>query len=254
MLYTVDMIRLIFAAISIMLLCESVVLVLTTKINIGLAFVYLLTLISILYTLFFDTINDFCSGGIGRVFAILFCSGMVIYLLLFTIVALLNGPPVTGEEKAVIILGAGLNKEEVSETLRHRLDGAIDFYNKHDGVTLCVTGFKGRFDIIPEAVAMQRYLINNGIPQTDILVDPNSPDTYTNIENAMQLFNENDINVDNGVVVVTNRFHCYRAVSYAKKQGIENVTAIPTSIPISMVHSAYSREVFALIKLWLFER
>ncbi len=248
------MIRLIFIVISILLICESAVLMFNTRLNIGPAFVYLLTILSILYSLFFDTINDFCTGGIGRVFAIIFCSGITLYLVLFTAVTLLGGPPATGEEKAVIVLGAGLNGEEVSETLRHRLDGAIEYYNEHEGVTLCVTGSEGRFEVIPEAVAMQRYLLEKGVPEEDILVDPNSPDTYTNIKNAMQLFKEHNIDIESGVAVVTNGFHCYRAVSYAKKQGVDNVSAIPTSIPVSMIHSAYSREVFALIKLWLFER
>ncbi len=248
------MIRVIISALSILLVIESAMLMLNTKINIGTTFVYFLTVISIMYAVFFDSINDFCSAGIGRLFAVVFCLGLAFYVVMFTVVSTMPIVTSSGGEKAVIVLGAGLNGEVVSETLRHRLDGAIEYYNENEGVTLCVTGSKGRFELIPEAVAMERYLLDKGIPQQDILVDPYSDDTEQNIENAMKLFTENNIDVESGVVIVTNRFHCYRALGYAKKQGISNATAIPTSIPLMAVHSSHSREVFALLKFWVFER
>ncbi len=247
------MIRVIIYALSILLVIESAVLMLNTRINIGTAFVYFLTVVSIMYAIFFNIINDFCSAGIGRIFAIIFCSGLAFYLVMLIVVSTMPIKIAIGSEKAVIVLGAGLNGEVVSETLRHRLDGAIQYYNENEGVTLCVTGSKGRFELIPEAVAMERYLLDKGIPQQDILVDPHSDDTEQNIENAMKLFDENNIDTDSGVVIVTNRFHCYRALGYASKQGINNATAVATSIPVMAVHSSYSREVFALLKFWVFE-
>ncbi len=248
------MVRIIIIAISILLVFESVVLMLNTRINIGTAFVYFLTLLSVMYAVFFDSINDFSRAGIGRIFAVVLCGALLFYIVMFIIVSTVKSPIASGEEKAVIVLGAGLHGEEVSETLRHRLDGAIEFYNSNEGVTLCVTGSKGRFELIPEAVAMERYLLSNGIPAEDILVDPNSDDTKQNIENAMKLFEENDIDTESGVAIVTNRFHCYRALSYAEQQGVNNATAVPTSIPLLAIHSSHSREVFALLKHQLFER
>ncbi len=159
-----------------------------------------------------------------------------------------------GNEKAIIVLGAGLNGTEVSRTLKFRLDSALEVYRQHEGIKICVTGSKGRYEIIPEAVAMQKYLIDNDVPKEDIFVDPLSPTTYDNIKNALELFNQHGVDISHGILISTNHFHCYRSCAYAKMQGISNPTFAPSPLPLTVLLSSYTREFAAIVRLWVIKK
>ncbi len=248
------MIRFFVIIIALLLLSNSVALRLRSNLHFGTFFVYILTLIAVIYALFFDTVNAICSDGIGFVFAILFISTLIIYIIMMCVIARLDYPLLTKKEKAVIVLGAGLNATQVSETLKRRLDSAVRFYNKHEGVTICVTGSQGQNEIIPEAQAMRQYLLDNSIPADDILYDPESPDTYTNIKNALTLFRERGVDLSGGVLIATNHFHCYRSAAYAKMHGIKAPTFAPSGLPLSQLLPSYSRELAAILRLWVLKK
>ncbi len=248
------MIRFVIIIIALLLVSNSALLLLRSNLHFGTFFVYALTIIATIYALFFDTVNAICSDGLGLVLAIIFIVGLSAYIIMMFVVARLDYPLMTKKEKAVIVLGAGLNGTEVSKTLKSRLDSAIRFYNKHKGVTICVTGSKGYYEIIPEAQAMRQYLLDNGIPSVDILYDPDSHDTYTNIKNALILFDKHHTNLSGGVLIATNHFHCYRSAAYAKMQGITAPTFAPSKLSIPQLLPSYSRELAAIIRLWVLKK
>ncbi len=248
------MIRIIIIVIALLLVSNSVVLYRRSNLNFGTVIIYILTTLAIGYAILFDMVNAYCSHGIGFLLAVLFWIGFALYVIMMFVVSRLPFNVATGSEKAIIVLGAGLNGINVSETLKRRLDSAVDFYNKHEDVTLCVTGSQGKNEIIPEAVAMERYLIKVGVPKQNVLTDPDSPDTYTNIKNALLLFKQNGVDLSHGILITTNHFHCYRSSAYAKMHGIEKVGFAPSPLPKSMVLSAYSRELAAILRLWIFKK
>ena len=86
----------------------------------------------------------------------------------------------------VIIHGAGLiNGEKVSRLLQERLDKAILVYSKDPSPTkLIPSGGKGSDENISEAEAMKRYLLEQGIPESDILMEDRSTTTLENLKTA----------------------------------------------------------------------
>jgi len=71
---------------------------------------------------------------------------------------------------AVIVLGTALNGEQVSPSLQSRLDATIEYVSENPAAKIVVTGGKGYGEDITQALAMQRYLISYGIPDSSILM------------------------------------------------------------------------------------
>ena len=80
----------------------------------------------------------------------------------------------------MIVLGAKVNGTEVSNTLKLRLDKAIEYYNKHKSVNIIVSGGQGNDENITEALAMKNYLISNGVNSNNIIEENKATTTLKN--------------------------------------------------------------------------
>lgn len=130
----------------------------------------------------------------------------------FLIFNMLNYKPAEKIEdlKYVIVLGAGLKGEEVSNTLKVRLDEAIKYYKLHPDTTIIVSGGQGPDEVISEAEAMKRYLEKNGIPKEHILKEDQSTTTFENIAFSKSILEERHDQSEK-VLIVTNDYHLFRA-------------------------------------------
>ena len=126
---------------------------------------------------------------------------------------------------AVIILGAAVHGDKVTWILSNRLDAAIDYAEEHPETVLVVSGGQGDGESVSEASAMRKYLIENGIDDSRILVEDQASDTMENFTYSMALIRE-QLGEDATVGFVTTAFHCYRAGRVAKKLGIDTF-AVP---------------------------
>ncbi len=81
----------------------------------------------------------------------------------------------------VIVLGAGLRGDRPSRLLRTRLESARKAAEARNA-SLLVTGGQGRQELIPEAVAMQRYLLEQGVSPGNIFVEDKAKNTKENLE------------------------------------------------------------------------
>ena len=128
--------------------------------------------------------------------------------------------------------------------LRRRLDKAIDYLEQNPDTSVIVSGGQGGNESIPEAVGMREYLIEAGIGEERIFVEDQSSSTYQNLVfSAEFLDREND-----RVVVVTNNFHIFRALSIAKKQGYLNVEGLSASTPLGSEPNNLLREFIGVVK------
>ena len=89
--------------------------------------------------------------------------GSIVYALLVGFVAVSGyANPPTGQEKAIIVLGAGLRRDKPSTLLRFRLDKAYEYAVAHPDVLVVTSGGQGRDEWVPEGQAMRDYLIERG--------------------------------------------------------------------------------------------
>jgi len=106
-----------------------------------------------------------------------------------------------------VVLGAGLNGDQVSKRLQLRLDEAVNEL-ANNSVPIIVSGGQGPDEWISEAEAMKRYLLVKGITEDRIVIEDQSTSTRENIQYSNTLMTENK---DLSVVIFTSDYHMYRA-------------------------------------------
>lgn len=147
----------------------------------------------------------------------------------------------------VIVLGAQVRGNNPSYNLATRLDKAYQYLKDNKDTRVIVSGGKGPGENISEAEAMKIYLINKGIEEERIIMEDKSANTDENIEFSKELISDKD----SKVVIVTNNFHVYRSIKIAKKQGIDNIQGLGSSIKWYTVPNLYLREAIAVIKYYV---
>lgn len=231
-------------------LADCMVLSVRSNVTAGLVCLYLLTIGLFLYGRFYGPIDTFCSHGIGFVFKILFFIGFAFFLFLCFLMAQNAQNTATGKEKAVIILGAGLHGEELSDTLKRRLDKALQTYTDNHDIIFVVSGGQGPQESCTEASAMAKYLQQNGISSNRILLEDLSVSTQTNFIFSLSLLEKAGVSKSDLIAFVTNDFHCYRSKAYAQMAGYENTSHIAATTSLWVLPSAVIREVLAICALW----
>ncbi len=153
----------------------------------------------------------------------------------------------TYEEDAVIVLGAGLRGDRPSRTLKNRLDRAVDYYEKNPDCLIVVTGGQGQGEDITEALAMERYLIEKGVPADVILKEDRSTSTLENFENAKAIL-DSYLGENYSIALITNDFHIFRATGMAKKVGFDSPSHLHSPTPLPTALPSVLREFLATLK------
>ena len=156
-----------------------------------------------------------------------------------------------GSEKAVIVLGCGIDGEQVSPKLARRLDKAAEYFAEHPDKPVIVSGGQGAQEDIPESTAMKRYLVSKGVPDDMIIEESNSTSTFENFEFSKDI--ADTLPGGDRIVFVTSRFHIYRASRYAAGAGFE-AHHIGARVPFYELPSNYLREMLAVVKFFNWEK
>lgn len=144
----------------------------------------------------------------------------------------------------LVVLGAQVKGETVSRVLAERLDQAAAYLNEHEGTIVIVSGGKGEGELITEAEAMYRYLVDKGVDKDRIYKEIWSTNTEENIRNSAMLISD----LDASVGLVTSNFHLYRSEQLAKKAGLTNVHGIAAQSSIGLLPNYLLREFLAVTK------
>lgn len=139
---------------------------------------------------------------------------------------------------AILILGAGVNGTTPSHMLEDRLLEGINLYNNGVADKIIMSGDHGKADY-DEVNIMKKFAIDKGIPSENIFMDHAGFSTYESIYRAKEIFGAEKI------VVVTQKYHLYRAIYISKSLGIEvyGVGSDPRTYVKQMIRE--TREVFA---------
>ena len=124
----------------------------------------------------------------------------------------------------IVILGCWFRKDgSLPPLLKGRVDKAIEFWKQQKEETgkeaiLIPSGGQGRDETMPEAEAMQRYLLSQGFSQEMIRSEKASANTYQNMEFSGKIIR--DINPDGKVVFATTNYHVFRSGVWANLAGL----------------------------------
>ena len=114
----------------------------------------------------------------------------------------------------IIILGAGIWDNKPSPMLEDRLLEGIKLYKNNVSDKIIMSGDHGREEY-DEVNTMKNYAIENGVLSEDVFMDHAGFSTYESIYRAKEIFKAKKI------VIVTQKYHLYRALYIANKIGIE---------------------------------
>ena len=132
-------------------------------------------------------------------------------------------PRTLSKRDAIIVLGARVMPDgELSTTLLHRVQTARKAYEGGYGKLVIVCGARGRDEPETEAGAMAKWLIANGVPESDIVVEEKSADTVENLKNAKAEMEARGLST---AIVVTSDYHLTRALWLAGDQGLDAIGA-----------------------------
>jgi len=156
-------------------------------------------------------------------------------------------PEANGKNEYAIILGAKVNGEIPSLSLRYRLEAALDYAKKHPNVNLVLSGGQGPDEDITEAEAMRRFLVENGIDEDRLILETASTSTYENIQFSKKLLPASI----HSVTIITSDYHLARAREIARKLDLES-DAVAAKTPKVVEWKLTTRERLALLKTSVF--
>ena len=114
----------------------------------------------------------------------------------------------------IIVLGAGIWNNKPSPMLEDRLLEGINLYKNNVSNKIIMSGDHGRAEY-DEVNIMKNYAIEKGVKSEDIFMDHAGFSTYDSIYRAKEIFKAKK------VVIVTQKYHLYRALYIAKQLDLE---------------------------------
>ena len=169
------------------------------------------------------------------------------FVVFMTYCVFLQVLPLRKDFDYVIIHGAGLlGGDRVSKLLADRIDKAIAVYRRDPTPPILIpSGGKGSDESISEAEAMEKYLLEKGIPADRIAREDQSATTLENLRNSKAIIDELSGGRGGYTALVTSNYHVYRALRYCRRIGLRCV-GIGSHVAFYYWPSALIREYIAV--------
>jgi uncharacterized SAM-binding protein YcdF (DUF218 family) len=130
---------------------------------------------------------------------------------------------------AIIVLGAAQYNGRPSPILKARLDEALEAYKEGVAPIIVVTGGRQIGDQFTEAEASQDYLVDHGVPESNILLENDAHNSWQSMQGAAALLKDRGIA---RVLIVSDGFHLFRLKLMAKDLDLEAYGRPATDSPI----------------------
>lgn len=236
----------VYISVGVILSFNAIVATVVSNFNTGVLATYIIGFCALFYGLFLEKALKL-PVVVNVLFLVLVAVGftLCISLLLYG-----KADTVDYEEDAVIVLGAGIKGETVGNSLRMRLDTAVEYHEKNSDAVIVVSGGQGRFENITEALAMERYLLERGVPARAIVKEECSTSTSENFLFSKRLLDER-FEGEYSVAYISNSFHIYRAGKMAQDAGFQRAAHLGADTPWYLVIPSTFRECMAAIRYWI---
>ena len=115
----------------------------------------------------------------------------------------------------ILVLGAGIRTDgSPSPMLQDRLNTGIALYQNGAAPKLLMSGDHGREDY-NEVQTMKDITLEQGVPSEDVFMDHAGFSTYDSLYRARDVFQARK------VIIVTQKYHLYRALYIARSPGLD---------------------------------
>ena len=148
---------------------------------------------------------------------------------------------------AIIILGARVEENGPSGSLRERIETAADYLQRNPETIAVASGGQGDDEPMSEAACIFDHLVARGIDPERILLEDSSTSTVENLTNSFALLEGKGDRIG----IVTNDFHVFRALCIGRARSPHALYPVPArSFVGGFVHYSM-REFFAVCVLYL---
>ena len=138
-----------------------------------------------------------------------------LYIVITTKSKIKNINDITDDDiDCILVLGAGIRGNNPSPMLEDRLLTSATLYKKNISNKIIVSGDHSK-EYYDEVNVMKNYLKEQNIPSKDNFMDLAGFSTYDSVYRAKEIFEAKK------VIIVTQKYHLYRALYIAKELGIE---------------------------------
>lgn len=124
-----------------------------------------------------------------------------------------NSSSYIADADILLVLGMRLHKNIVNRLYQQRLDKAAELLSSHSSLSVIILGGLTGNSTITEAQAGKNFLSQKGVQVERIITEHQSRHTLENLKSAKKLITK--LNATK-IVLLTNRFHLYRALMLAK--------------------------------------
>ncbi len=142
------------------------------------------------------------------------------------------------EYDAILVLGSGVRGNYPTPILKERLDTGIYLYENGIAPKIIMSGDHGR-QYYDEVNIMKDYAIEQGVPSEDIFMDHAGFSTYESMYRVGYIFEAKR------VIVVSQKYHLYRAIYIGKRLDLDIIGANATKNILGGHSARLTREVFA---------
>ena len=118
----------------------------------------------------------------------------------------------------ILVMGAAQFDGRPSEVLLARLNHAKSIFKAGLAPRIYTVGGGAPGDRTTEAAASKAWLIDNGVNKTNVLAIAKGRDTLSSTKAYVEQMSKSKFS---SVVIVTDPYHCYRAIKMAKDRGIK---------------------------------
>ncbi len=134
----------------------------------------------------------------------------------------------------ILVLGASVKPDKTpSNMLYDRIMTGVGLYKAGASAKIIMSGDHGRTDY-NEVGTMKQYAVDEGVPSDDIFMDHAGFSTYESLYRAREIFGADKI------IIVSQKYHLYRALYIAEALGIE---AYGVPADLRSYSGQYKREI-----------
>jgi len=147
--------------------------------------------------------------------------------------------------RVAIIFGAGVKRDGTpSDALKDRLTIGKELYEANKVEKILVSG-DNRFESYNEPDAMRNFLIDQGIPEDDIVADYAGRRTYDTCIRATEIFQVSE------AILVTQGYHLSRAIWTCDQLGVRSRGISASKREYMYDNRNKTREVLAIYRMFI---
>jgi uncharacterized SAM-binding protein YcdF (DUF218 family) len=117
---------------------------------------------------------------------------------------------------AIVVLGAAQYNGRPSGVFQARLEKALELYEAGYAPLIVTTGGNMPGDVYTEAETAEAYFLNRGVPQSAIVWENESRDTWASMRGVDRVLEGRDVD---SLLIVSDGFHLLRAELMARHLG-----------------------------------